>query len=164
MKLNNKILISWILVILWMITIFYLSSMNSEVSNTKSKDTINTVVTTTIETTNKDISQDKVNSIVNILNKPLRKCMHSIVFFILVVLLINAFYNTNIRNYKAYVFSIIISFIYACTDEYHQLFVLGRTGQFTDVLIDTIGVLLGCLVFYGVYRVINKNRKNKINV
>ena len=164
MKLNNKIVISWILVILWMITIFYLSSMNSEVSNTKSKTTINKVVTTTIETTNKDISQDKVNSIVNILNKPLRKCMHSIVFFILVVLLINAFYNTNIRNYKAYVFSIIISFIYACTDEYHQLFVLGRTGQFTDVLIDTIGVLLGCLVFYGVYRVINKNRKNKINV
>ena len=170
MKLNYKILISWILVILWMITIFYLSSMNSEVSNNKSKTTINTVVTTSIETTNnigitnKDISKDKVNSIVNILNKPLRKCMHSIVYFVLVILLINAFYNTNIRNYKAYIFSIIISFIYACTDEYHQLFVLGRTGQFTDVLIDTIGVLLGCLVFYGVYRVINKNRKNKINV
>ena len=164
MKLNYKILISWILVILWMITIFYLSSMNSEVSNTKSKDTINTVVTTSIETTNKDISQDKVNSIVNILNKPLRKCMHSIVFFILVILLINAFYNTNIRNYKAYVFSIVISFIYACTDEYHQLFVLGRTGQFIDVLIDTIGTLLGCLVFYIIYKVINKNRKSKLIV
>ena len=35
---------------------------------------------------NKDISEDNLNSIVNGLSKPLRKCMHSFVFFILVIL------------------------------------------------------------------------------
>lgn len=36
-------------------------------------------------------------------------------------------------------------FLYACTDEFHQLFISGRSGQFKDVLIDTAGGLLGGL-------------------
>mgnify|MGYP003309055667 FL=1 len=64
---------------------------------------------------------------------------------------------------NTYLYSIIICFIYACTDEIHQLYVVGRTGQFIDVLIDTIGALLGCLVFYIGSKIINKNRKRKIN-
>ena len=82
MKFNYRFIISWILVILWMFNIYYLSSMDSELSNTKSKDTINTVVESSVVGTNKDISKDNLNSIVNSLNKPLRKCMHSFVFFI----------------------------------------------------------------------------------
>lgn len=39
-------------------------------------------------------------------------------------------------------------FFYACTDEFHQLFILGRSGQFTDVLIDSLGMLFGVLFFY----------------
>lgn len=38
-------------------------------------------------------------------------------------------------------------FLYACTDEFHQTFISGRSGQFRDVLIDTAGGLLGGLVF-----------------
>ena len=37
-------------------------------------------------------------------------------------------------------------FFYACTDEIHQLFIPGRSGQFTDVLIDTLGASFGCLL------------------
>ena len=33
--------------------------------------------------------------------------------------------------------------IYACTDELHQLAIDGRSGQFSDVLIDSCGVLAG---------------------
>lgn len=29
--------------------------------------------------------------------------------------------------------------LYACTDEYHQLFVPGRSGQLRDVMIDAVG-------------------------
>lgn len=35
-----------------------------------------------------------------------------------------------------------VTFIYACTDEIHQLFVPGRAGRFTDVLIDTTGGII----------------------
>ena len=170
MNNNYKILISWILVLIWMITIFYLSNMDSDQSNTKSKETINVVVENTIDVTNnigitnEPTTKDNINSIVNVLNKPLRKCMHATVYLVLVILVINAFNQMHLlTRVNTYLYSIIICFIYACTDEIHQLYVVGRTGQFIDVLIDTIGALLGCLVFYIGSKIINKNRKRKIN-
>ena len=140
----------------------YSFCMNNELSNTKSKDTINTIVESSVVVTNKDISKDNLNSIVNVLNRPLRKCMHYFVFFILVILFINAFNNSNIRNYKCYLFSIVLSFIYACFDEFHQLYVTGRTGQLMDIGIDMIGVLFGVLVIYN-YRLLVEEKRLSIN-
>lgn len=40
-----------------------------------------------------------------------------------------------------------IASAYAATDEFHQLFVPGRSGQVSDVLLDSAGVLAGVLVF-----------------
>ena len=140
----------------------YSFCMNNELSNTKSKDTINTIVESSVVVTNKDISKDNLNSIVNDLNKSLRKCMHSFVFFILVILFINAFNNSNIRSYKCYLFSIVLSFIYACFDEFHQLYVTGRTGQLMDIGIDMIGVLFGVLVIYN-YRLLVEEKRLSIN-
>ena len=44
---------------------------------------------------------------------------------------------------KKYPTAIIFSYLYACTDEFHQLFTPGRTSKFTDTLIDLIGILIG---------------------
>jgi len=46
------------------------------------------------------------------------------------------------------VISILFSFLYACTDELHQIFVPGRSAQFRDVLIDTLGASFGCLLIH----------------
>lgn len=35
---------------------------------------------------------------------------------------------------------------YACTDEFHQLLIEGRSGQWSDVFVDGSGVLLGVLI------------------
>ena len=35
---------------------------------------------------------------------------------------------------------------YACTDELHQMAIDGRSGQWTDVLVDASGVLLGVML------------------
>ena len=42
--------------------------------------------------------------------------------------------------------ALFISFLYACSDEFHQLFINGRSGQVSDVLLDTIGAGLGILM------------------
>ena len=42
--------------------------------------------------------------------------------------------------------ALAIVFLYACIDEFHQLFVPGRAGRFTDVLIDCFGVTVVTLV------------------
>ena len=43
-------------------------------------------------------------------------------------------------------FSEIIAFLYACTDEFHQLFTDGRGSHFTDVLIDSCGAFIAILI------------------
>ena len=43
---------------------------------------------------------------------------------------------------RRFLIPIGVTFLYACTDEFHQLFVPGRAGRFTDVLIDTTGGII----------------------
>lgn len=61
-----------------------------------------------------------------------------------------------------------IASLYAITDEVHQIFVDGRSCQFTDWLIDTAGAVTGLVIFLIIYIFIGKiilpkqrNRRNK---
>lgn len=154
MNKKRMIVIAWFLVVLWMGVIFSFSNMNTNESNVKSKKTIEKVVDTTINTTNKikgfdeSVKHDKMENIVEKLNKPLRKCMHASVYFLLALLLIYALNISSSSFSYRYLLTILICFLYACTDEFHQLFVEGRTGQFVDVLIDTFGAIIGLLSYY----------------
>ncbi len=46
---------------------------------------------------------------------------------------------------EAFASSVGLSFLYACSDELHQLFVPGRTGRFSDVLVDAAGFVPAAL-------------------
>jgi VanZ family protein len=50
--------------------------------------------------------------------------------------------------------SILFSMLYASTDEFHQLFVEGRSGSVRDVMIDTLGATLGILFFLCLWKII----------
>lgn len=127
-----------------------MSNMNNNESNGKSTTTINTIIEKTVDTTNelgitdKHPTQKKVKQVTNKLNLPLRKVAHASEYLVFALLIINALKQSNIK--KTYIITIIICFLYACTDEYHQTFIDGRTGQFVDVLIDTSGSIIGCLL------------------
>lgn len=54
--------------------------------------------------------------------------------------------------------SLLICFIYACSDELHQYFVPERSCRFTDVLIDTSGALTGILISVIVLKLLIKER------
>lgn len=45
------------------------------------------------------------------------------------------------KNFLGFIISIGICFLYACTDEYHQTFIDGRTGKCSDVLVDAVGFI-----------------------
>ncbi len=154
-----------LLTLLWCIVIFIFSSMSGNESNEKSKETINNVIDTTLEVTNdsgitdKHPSEKKINSVIEKLNRPLRKCMHASVYFVLAILVFLSFKSFKINGWKLYVLPILICFIYACTDEFHQYFVSGRTSEFTDVLIDTGGAIVGIMVAKLVSKVYYKIKK-----
>jgi len=43
--------------------------------------------------------------------------------------------------------SLLISYLYALSDELHQFFTPGRTSKFTDTLIDLVGIIIGFLIY-----------------
>ena len=159
----RKVVISWIIVILWASLIFIMSSMDTNESNSKSKKTLNEIVEKTVETTNgmgitdKHPTQSKLNNVINKLNYPFRKMAHASEYLILSILLLIALKNSGVRDIKLFIIAVSICFIYACTDEYHQTFVNGRTGQFIDVIIDTIGAFIGSLFYKLIIKIRGKN-------
>ena len=50
------------------------------------------------------------------------------------------------------IFSWIMGTFYAVTDEIHQMFVTARYSSFTDVLIDSSGVIFGILFFVFLFK------------
>ena len=58
----------------------------------------------------------------------------------------------------------VFCFIYACTDEFHQLFIAGRSGEFMDVMIDTMGVLNGALLALLIIKIISSSFSNKLSL
>lgn len=143
---------SWIFVILWAGLIFFMFSMDTNESNGKSKIIINDVVEKSVETTNvlgitdKHPTENKMEQVIEKLNYPLRKAAHASEYFIFTILILIALKNSGVKGNKKFIIALVICFIYACTDEYHQTFVNGRTGQFSDTLIDTIGGIIGCSI------------------
>lgn len=51
---------------------------------------------------------------------------------------------------------ILFSFLYAITDELHQVFVPGRSAQFRDVLIDILGASFGAIITYLIVKLFTK--------
>ena len=69
-----------------------------------------------------------------------RKAGHLGVYAILARLLARAFMGSTYASWKRiFAWSLTLSFLYACSDEYHQSFVAGRHASVQDVAIDTLG-------------------------
>ena len=164
MKKKIIITISWLLVVIWMAIIFMFSNQGSKQSLGGSRQIVRDAIETTVDTGEKigiikeKPTERKIKSVSVGLDYPFRKTIHMCEYFILMILVLNALYVSGVKDKKLYITGIIICFIYACTDEFHQSF-LDRTAKFTDVLIDTTGALLG-LLFYnrGLY-IFNKKKK-----
>lgn len=115
----EKPLISWLFVILWMLVIFYFSSLPS-VGPRFPVEFVDTLM---------------------------RKFAHVGEYAILMLLAVNAFRHTypwaSLQQVLQLAF--VFSLLYAVSDEWHQLFVQGREGTFRDVVIDCIGITLAGL-------------------
>lgn len=134
MAKKKEIIISWMLLVIWMIFIFIMSSFNGNISSNQSGSIADLIYNLF------NISDtEKVSLIV-------RKCAHVSEFFILGILVINLISKYNVKY--SYLISFIVCVLYASSDEFHQLFVPGRSGQVTDVLIDMIGTIFSLLIIY----------------
>jgi VanZ family protein len=111
-KRNTTILFYWMPVLLWCALIFTLSS---------------------IPHLRSDFS-DETDLI-------LRKLAHMTEYALLVGLYFRAA-RRNLSVRRSLASAVLFAFTFALTDEYHQTFVVGRSGQPFDVFIDSLGIFL----------------------
>jgi len=98
-----------------------------------------------------------VQWIQNHLNIPLtefmiRKGAHMSEYALLSLSFYYGFSHLEIHQKITYISSLAATFIYACTDEFHQLFIGGRAGQLTDVMIDTCGGIIMIIFIFLINR------------
>lgn len=74
----------------------------------------------------------------------IRKLAHFSIYTLLGICVFSSFSNPK----RAFPGSFLICVLYACSDEFHQSFIPGRSCQTGDVLIDTCGACLGMFIAY----------------
>ena len=155
MKLN---LIRGILILLLAGTFFLIFGFSSQ-NATESSGISKKVSEALVEVTNKEKPIQEKNKMVKFLEPRIRKLAHFSIYTVVGLLLMSLCFTYKISINKKIVISLIIGFIYACSDELHQTFVAGRSGEARDVLIDTSGIFIGICISYAFYKIRNRLKK-----
>ena len=161
--------IMWLLVIGWLAVIFSLSAESAEVSTLRSQDLIKKIADLIHVTVSEEI---------------VRNCAHIFEFSVLSVFAYIAMFATNhvmtgpnppasgrldkMKNdNEVYIaVSLWITALSAAADEYHQIFVPGRSSSLFDVFLDFSGAVVIMLIIrivVSIYIYV-KNRKQTVNM
>lgn len=140
---NVKILriIIAVLILLNMAAIFSFSAQKAQQSQNTSSSVIESIVRV-IHGGFDSWSEEKKTTVVQSYQKLVRKLAHMTEYASLGAL-VCAFALTFKKVKSGLTLSVLFCALYAASDEIHQLFVPGRSGQLSDVLIDTSGSVLG---------------------
>ncbi len=153
---NQKRLKVWFPVLIIMIVIFLFSNQPA-VQSSKVSSSIMIKVVEVIEKTPvvKSIKKDTLHTFI-------RKLAHFSIYAVLGVFVFRALIKGhNVSRFGKRI-ALLICVIYASTDEIHQLFVAGRSGELKDVFIDSLGALAG-IGLYLTYIHIRRKMKTSIS-
>lgn len=94
----------------------------------------------------------------------IRKIAHFTLYFILGIFSAATMFSFTAKHHRSLLAGWFTAWsfciFYASTDEFHQLFVPGRTGRFLDIGIDSLGALLSSLLLlFFVQRSVHRNQK-----
>ncbi len=143
-KFYNSKIISITILVIYMLLIFFFSNMDSKESNNVSYKITDKIID--VVENDELVIKDKVETRDN-LNYVVRKTAHFTEYTILGILVLNVFSFYSLENRKKIIYSLIFCFVYAVSDEVHQMFISGRTPLATDVLIDSLGSLSGIILY-----------------
>ncbi|MFA6391622.1 MAG: VanZ family protein [Patescibacteria group bacterium] len=105
---------------------------------------------------------DLQSGLPNTFDLVLRKIAHMAEYGLLVILLLRMFFNNdeikrdlktgtvkhqNMLYLEIIAAGILVSLLYALSDEFHQVFVPGRSGSLWDAGIDFIGIVIGTIIY-----------------
>lgn len=139
-----------LLPLLWMVVIFMLSHQSASISSGQSG-----VFVEQLHHIAPSVDQQLLTFLV-------RKGAHIFAYFVLGILTFNALRRINLSRFKfnrPAVLSIIVCALYAASDEFHQLFIIGRSGEFRDIMIDSCAAMIGVFIISIFVRILQKSKK-----
>jgi VanZ family protein len=139
MKKNYLKYLSFVVLLSWLYFIFSFSSEQATVSSSHS----NAIV--------EFLSGKSVHS-ESVWTHYIRKSAHFVMYFVLgAIVMLNIKLNARLST-KLAILAWFFCFMYAISDEFHQLYVVGRSGQLKDVAIDSLAAAISIIVTYVFWR------------
>lgn len=146
MKMTIQRMIWIILILINCVAIFQFSNQNATISGNTSGRVVDWLIellpfTNTLEENEKErVKEEMMQPII-------RKLAHFSIYALLGFFIMGLASTYRGTFYQKILSSTLLACLYAISDEIHQLFIVGRSGQFTDVCIDTLGALTGSILF-----------------
>lgn len=139
-----------LLPLLWMAVIFMLSHQSASISSGQSG-----VFVEQLHYIAPSVDQQLLTFLV-------RKGAHIFAYFVLGILTFNALWRVDLSKFKFNYpvgLSVIVCALYAASDEFHQLFVSGRSGEIRDIIIDSCAATVGVFMLRFSVRILQKSKK-----
>lgn len=108
------------------------------------------------------IPEQEERALFDICHVVVRKTAHFSEYLLLAASVLALARSYLLKMRYAVLISAGYSLLYAIGDEVHQLFVDGRSGQFTDVLIDFAGALVGVGIYCAVKFLCDRRKQKRI--
>ena len=145
-----------------MLMIFCFSMENADNSDKRS-GTISLCIIRVFHPDYDQMENDQQQSIYDVTQHIVRKCAHFAEYMMLgflIRLCMESWFGYRMKKYRLFsVIGFATGVLYACSDEIHQLAIDGRSGQWTDVFVDSLGVVTG--ITLGILLIKCLNRKNQ---
>ncbi|MCI9279671.1 MAG: VanZ family protein [Bacilli bacterium] len=130
--------------ILCMFFIFYFSHQPSIRSQSMSNEVALKILEFSSKVRKQNISEDQKENFIIKSRFLIRKLAHFFIFLVLGICMYLTLKNFKVKS--IYLYSLLLCLLYASFDEFHQLFVFGRTARVLDILIDFVGAFIGILI------------------
>ena len=148
--------------ILWLCVIFSFSQESAEESSDTSAAVIDKVATVVVEEY-KDYTPPQKEEFISGWQHVTRKAAHFSEFTVLGVLTLLALLTLPLSGRLRLTISPVFCLLCAFLDELSQTFHEGRAMQFTDMLIDFSGALLGILLVWAISLLVLRKKRRKIS-
>lgn len=155
-----------IIILCWMGIVFTFSSQMGSVSTGLSGSIAEKVIDVVYKNDTNLTTKERAK-LISKCNYIMRKLAHYTIFLIGGIAIISFVNRLSKKKGKSAIITILLGFLYACSDELHQYFVSGRDARFKDVLIDTAGVITGVVLYLlilTIARNIRNKKKNKLDI
>lgn len=153
-------IVSWIPAVIMMIIIFMFSAKPAVVSDGTSTPLARAVLRV-FEYFFGKISEAVRPDWLQAANFIVRKTAHITEYIVLALCMSWPLWKEKLRGKKLMLIAFISCVAYAGTDEIHQLFIEGRSGNLRDVGIDAVGCAIGSILFLVITKLVEKRIQHK---